>query len=327
MKKFFCLALCALTVLTVLPMAGCGEKKSETLSLGLGVYTSAEAVNAEKGEKGGGTVISTVAAVLIDGSGRIADCFLDAAENELSHTSDGKALSDGKFLTKRELGEDYGMKTYGGAKLEWYEQADAFERVCIGKTPEEVKALVASDGKGSEEVVRAGCTIAVSDFVRAIEKAFANARPSAAVKGDTLKLGVSTVRSTEDASAEAHGKNRIDTTFFAATVDPSDRITAAYSDCAEIEFSFDAAGTSDNGGKWVISTKRDAGDAYGMKTYGGADKEWYEQADVFDRACIGKTSKSLSLLLGKDGYGNAELQTAGCTIVISEFVKAAAKIG
>lgn len=327
MKKFFCLALCALTFLTALPMAGCGEKKNEALSLGLGVYTSAEAVNAEKGKTGGGTATSTAAAVLIDGSGRITDCFLDAAENDLSYTSDGKALSDGKFLTKREQGEDYGMKTYGGATLEWYEQADAFEHLCIGKTLEEVKALVASDGKGNEEVVRAGCTISVSDFTKAIEKAFANARPSAATVGDTLKLGAATVRTTEDASADAHGKNQIDTTFFAATVDPSDHITAAYSDCAEIEFSFDAEGFSENGGKWIISSKRDAGDAYGMKQYGGADKEWYEQADVFDRACIGKTSKELSLLLGKDGYGNAELQTAGCTIVISEFVKAASKIG
>ena len=327
MKKVFCLVLCTATLLTAFSMIGCGEKKKDTLSLGLGVYTSAEAENAIQGKRGGGTATSTVAAILIDGNGRITDCYLDAAENELSYTSDGKALSEGKFLTKREQGEDYGMKTYGGAALEWYEQADALERVCIGKTLDEVKALIASDGKGNDEVVRAGCTIAVSDFIKAIEKAFANARPSGATKGDTLKLGTATMRTTEDASAESHGKNQTDTTFFAATVNPSDHITAAYSDCVEVEFSFNAEGVSDNGGKWIISTKRDSGDAYGMKTYGGADLEWYEQADVFDRACIGKTSKELSMLLGKDGYGNAELQTAGCTIVISEFLKAASKIG
>ena len=67
------------------------------------------------------------------------------------------------------------MKTYGGALKEWYEEADVFGALAVGKTIEEVKAMVAENGKGNEEVIRAGCTISVSDFVKAIEKAVQSA--------------------------------------------------------------------------------------------------------------------------------------------------------
>lgn len=319
--------LCAAMLFLPVLLSGCTEKKSESLSIGLGIYTSAEAENATVSKNGGGTVTSTAAAVLVDSSGKIVSCFLDVAENQISYTASGEALADDKFLTKREQGDGYGMKTHGGASLEWYEQADVFERACNGKTIDEIKALVASDGKGSDEVIRAGCTIDVSDFVKAITKAVANATPSAATRRDTLKLGAATVRTAEDATINANGKNQTDTTFFAAAVDPTDHITAAYSDCVEVEFSFNAAGISENSGQWTILSKREAGDAYGMKTYGGASLEWYEQASTFDRACIGKKSAEISSLLGKDGYGIVALQTAGCTILVNDFVKAASKIG
>jgi ABC-type branched-subunit amino acid transport system ATPase component len=59
----------------------------------------------------------------------------------------------------------------------------------------------------------------------------------------------------------------------------------------------------------------------------GTVKEWYEQADAFNAATIGKTAGEITSLLGDNGYGNADLQTAGCTIAVSALVKAAAKIG
>jgi hypothetical protein len=63
-----------------------------------------------------------------------------------------------------------------------------------------------------------------------------------------------------------------------------------------------------------------------MVAYGGAKNEWYAQAAAFDAACIGKTAAEISALMGSDGKGVADLQTAGCTIYVSGFVKAASKI-
>ena len=62
-----------------------------------------------------------------------------------------------------------------------------------------------------------------------------------------------------------------------------------------------------------------------MVAYGGATKEWFEQADAFDAACVGKTTAEIAGLAADDGKGNADLQAAGCTITVTGFVKAATK--
>lgn len=326
MKKIFSFLLCATTAFSVCMLTGCVGKKKEALRFGLGVYTSVEATNAAEDQNGNGQAVMTVAAVLLDQKNKIVRCVLDCADYTLSYTASGKAPANESFLTKREQGAAYGMKLYGGAVKEWYEQADAFCTLVQGKTVDEVKALVASDGKGNGNVIRAGCTISVSDFVKSIEKASDQAVASSATAKDTLKLGCATIQTTEDASADSLGKNLIETTFFAATADTNGIITDAHSDCAEIELTFDSAGASQTEGKWIVSTKRDCGNSYGMKQYGGAKKEWYEQADAFDRACIGKRAGDISSLLGIDGYGTDVLQNAGCTIRVNGFVKAALKI-
>ena len=73
-----------------------------------------------------------------------------------------------EVLSKRQKGDNYGMSRTG--KLEWYAQADAFETVCLGKTADEVIALMVEGGKGSEAVTTAGCTIGIEGFVKAAEK-------------------------------------------------------------------------------------------------------------------------------------------------------------
>ena len=76
-----------------------------------------------------------------------------------------------------------------------------------------------------------------------------------------------------------------------------------------------------------MSSKREAGANYGMVAYGGAAKEWFQQADAFNAVCVGKTAGEVSGLMGTDSYGNADVKAAGCTILVNGFVKAASKIG
>ena len=86
-------------------------------------------------------------------------------------------------------------------------------------------------------------------------------------------------------------------------------------------FGFDATGASDFDATKAISTKKELGANYGMVAYAGAAHEWFEQAAAFDAACLGKTASEISGLVG-----NADLQAAGCTIDVNDFVKAAAKV-
>lgn len=219
------------------------------------------------------------------------------------------------------------MVAYGGATKEWYEQADAFMALVAGKTLDEVKALVAEGNKGNDEVINAGCTIMINEFVLAIEKAVNNAADSAATSAHTLKLGVHTEQTCTDATEEKAGKNQVETTFFAAAVDADGKVVVASSDVAQVAFTFDAAGASTYDLNKAVQTKKEQGDNYGMVAYGGAAKEWYAQAAAFDAACVGKTASEIAGFMGADNYGNADLKAAGCTILVNGLVKAAQKIG
>ena len=157
-------------------LASCSREKSTESSSGSvknGTYIKTVS-QSDAGDSEGKTEFAfTSAAVSFDKNGKVISCELDAADIAVEYTSDGKAVPVSDFATKRELGDRYGMKA-GGAKAEWYEQADTFEKVVEGKTTEEIKKLVGDGGRGTDEVISAGCTISVEDFVKAIEKAAKN---------------------------------------------------------------------------------------------------------------------------------------------------------
>ncbi len=335
MKKFIASLLC-LFLLPCFFLCSCG-KKSEEQKFGLGIYSYYSSVNNASADKNGGvTVLHTAASVLIDKNGKIIDIDLDSAECTGGFTKDGKFTASEKFLTKSELSDDYGMAKYGtdrngdGKVLEWDEQAEAFEDIVKGKTLDEIKALVA-DPYGTDEVIKAGCTIAVSDFVKAIEKAFANAKAYDG-KADEIELGiVSSANSPKDASADANGTNNIDTYFAASLKDSANKVIAMHIDCAEAQIKFDMNGSSVTSASDAIKTKNELGADYGMSKYGtdrnedGQVFEWYAQAEAFANACIGKTAAQIAGLIENDGYASPDVQSAGCTIYISDMAKAAVK--
>ena len=328
MKKLIALLIASVMMLSLVSLVGC-QSTPANLKLGLGISVSASGTDASADANGTDALTVTAAAVLVDNEGKIVKVVLDCADSSVEHTANGQAVAVESFKTKLELGDDYGMKnpTYGSAK-EWYEHAEIFCNLVVGKTATEVKALVAENAKGTEEVLNAGCTIYVSDFATAIDKAITNAVESNATANDTLKLGVATSQTATDATAEENGSNKIETYLCAAAVDAEGKIVAAKSDCVEATIGFDAEGKTTFDPTVKILSKGELGDDYGMKnpTYGSA-KEWYEHAAAFDAACLGKKASEVNSLMGNDGKGVADLQDAGCTIYVSGFVKAAAKIG
>ena len=331
MKKFFSMVLVLSMVLSLGLLSACGTTndggEKEALKLGLGVHATASATDATEDKPGQGQATATVAAVLVDNEGKIVSAFIDCADNKVSYNADGTAVAAASFATKYEQGDAYGMVAYGGAAKEWYEQADAFCALIAGKTVDEVKALVADDNRGTEEVVNAGCTVYVSDFALAIEKAVANATDSGATAADTLKIGVYTAQSTGDATEDKDGSNQVEITAFAAAIDANGKITAASSDCLQVKFTFDLTGASTFDATKALATKKEQGDAYNMVAYGGAGMEWYAQAAAFDALCVGKNVAEVGALVGADNYGTEDVVAAGCTILVDGFVKAASKLG
>ena len=334
MKKFISLCLVIVLSLSMLfVFTACGDTTDNTdapattLKFGAAVYTSAPTTaDATADAEGTGKVDVTVAAVTVDADGKIVACAIDTASNTVKFTNDGKAIANGAFLTKYEQGANYGMVAYGNAAKEWFEQADAFETVVAGKTLDQVKALITAEGIGTEDVINAGCTIGISDFVAAVEKAYNAAADSNATSADTVKVAAYTEQTCTDATADKDGSNKVATTVFAAAVDAQGKIVAASSDCVEVTFTFTTAGVATLDTTKEVLSKKEHGTNYGMVAYGNAAKEWFEQAAAFDAACIGKTASEISGLMGNDGKGVEDVQSAGCTIYVTGFVKAAEKI-
>ena len=178
MKKILSVVLAALMLLSVASFTSCGETKAEELSFGMGISASyGDVTNADGETNGKGEVVATVAAVLVDGEGKIVKCVLDTADNTVEYTSAGVAVA-GEFATKRELGDNYMMAAYGsdlngdGKVLEWYAQADAFEAACVGLDANGISALVGESGYyGTEALANAGCTMGVASLVAVAVKA------------------------------------------------------------------------------------------------------------------------------------------------------------
>lgn len=68
-----------------------------------------------------------------------------------------------------------------------------------------------------------------------------------------------------------------------------------------------------------FSTKRELGDAYGMKA-AGSKQEWYEQADAFCKYVVGMTANEVAGIETQDGKATDADLTAGCTIAVSDFM-------
>ena len=299
----------------------------DTLKFGMGVYTNvSKASDATEDKAGEGKVAITVAVLTVNEAGRVVACQLDTIENTVKYTADGEAIANTAFKTKYELGYDYMMKAYGAPK-EWFEQADAFEGVVVGKTLNEIKALVAEGNKGTADVMAAGCTIMINEFVVAIEKAFANLADSTATADSVLKLAMSVEQSTKDAEEDKAGTNQVDTTIFSAAVDANGKVLVADTDCVQVKFTFDIDGASTYDLTKVVSSKRQLGMAYGMVAYGPATLEWFEQADVFETLCVGKSAAEIVALCVDNAYGTDAVKAAGCTMLVNGFAKAAAKLG
>ncbi len=329
MKKVISIALVAILALSVFAMVGCGKEKtpetpeapaSTGLKFGMGVVSTLSSVNDAEDEDGSATFEATAVAVLLDKDSKIVAIDLDTADIKAQWTADGKAVVAEDLRTKYEKGTDYGMAAIG--KKEWNEQADAFMATAVGKTLDEVKAMMGEDTMAKGDLATAGCTISVGSFVKALEEAVANAVDSKAVAENKLNLAIVTSVAPTDAEEDVEGKVEINSTIVAAVVDAEGKVVVSKTDCAQAEVKFDEEGAAlTEAGDF--KTKGEKGTEYGMSAAGF--KEWNEQAAAFDATLVGKKTADFAALMGEDTKATGDLAAAGCTIYVSDMIKAAEK--
>ena len=299
------------------------EEKIEVSDYTLGMGT---VVALDGSTQGAAKQTATIAAVILDDSGKVVKCVIDVADTKLDVT-DGNVTTGNTYLTKNELGNDYGMKTYSGIGKEWFEQADAFADFCVGKTADQIEKIeVGDNGKATDADLLSGCTMGVSDIKAAVIKAVNDKSAKKYSSAETADLSLAVIvddSASAPATAEAEGKASMTVNLCAAAVVDS-KVAGAVIDIAQPSFAFNTAGeiTKTDFSK----TKRELGDDYGMKTYSGVGKEWYEQADVFCDHIVGMSASDISSIgIGDGGKATDADLLSGCTIAVGDFVKIASK--
>ncbi len=261
------------------------------------IPTVAESTSAAADAEGEAKYDVTMVAVTVTDDGVIESCLIDSLPASVKFDSTGAITTDlsTTFPTKNELGEDYGMKAYGGAKYEWNEQVAALAEYAKGKTVEQLrKGAVNEAGMAADADLASTATIHLGSFVSGIEAAVANAAHMGAQAGDQLKLAsLNKLTKSTAPEGEKNGVAQLDADITAMTMN-GDTITSCYIDSVQAKVEFDTAGTIVTDLSAPVLTKNQLGENYGMKAWGNAIAEWDQQTAAFCKYVTGKTAQQVS---------------------------------
>ena len=240
--------------------------------------------------------------------------------------TDGNVTTGNEYPTKMEKGDAYGMVQFGNAIAEWDAQTKAFEEFVVGKTVAEVVGLETQEHNGHnvavDETLYAGCTMDITAFKEAVEKAGNDAWAVTFTTADAFTLGVAAITNDADSTvptAEEDGVVKMYTEFGAAVVGADGKILAALNDAIQPNITVNTAGeiveTAFGG------TKRELGDDYNMVKFGNAIAEWDAQSAAFSEYTVGKTADEVAGLETQEHNGHQvtvdETLFASCTMQIT----------
>lgn len=123
---------------------------------------------------------TTFAATAFDKDGKVVGALVDVTQAKVAFDAEGKVTSDkaAAVQSKKELGDDYGMKGNSGIGKEWHEQMTAFEAWMVGKdtfTITNLKVKVVNDSHQNVPDVpelTSSVTITVEDYLASVLEAF-----------------------------------------------------------------------------------------------------------------------------------------------------------
>ena len=128
-------------------------------------------------EKNGTIQLDCEIVALTRNDGKITSCYIDSVQAKISIDATGTITTDltAPVKTKNQLGADYGMVAWGGAKYEWDRQAAEFASYVTGKTAQEVADIAISESTKPADGTDLSTTVTISiaGFQALIAKAMA----------------------------------------------------------------------------------------------------------------------------------------------------------
>ncbi len=143
-------------------------------------------------------------------------------------------------------------------------------------------------------------------------------------EGGAVKTGLSiytSLANSQNASVDWDGSAVLDITLVAVTVDDGGVIHSCVIDQIKPQITFDSAGRLTTDPATVFASKRELGEAYGMKEASSIGQEWYQQAQAMADYAVGKTVAQLKgLAVDQRGVPTEADLAASVTISIADFV-------
>ena len=106
------------------------------------------------------------------------------------------------------------------------------------------------------------------------------------------KVGTASYTHTNDSYGYTEGRNgrgAVSTTLVAAVFDNNGKIVRISIDEVESRIGIDGTGQLADFTAGEVKSKKELGDAYGMKTYSSIGKEWYQQVESLEKWLEGKS--------------------------------------
>ncbi len=303
-------------------------------SLGLGVVTTIGRSNDYDEENEimpMGQVDSIIATATFDQDGRVVDVLIDTAQVRVEFDENLQVATDptGEFLSKKELGDDYGMRVASPIERECDEQIADLEAWMAGKTVGEIKALdLLDDGSPDDPDLVTSVTITVTGYIAALEKAYQNAvdvQHGAEMPG--LGHNISINRSAGyDPENDIMPMAQVDVVIAAAAFNEAGEVGAVLIDTAQTRVQFDEEGQVISDRTAEYPTKKELGDDYGMRVASPIEREWDEQIANLEAWMVGKTVDEIKALdLLEDGAPDDPDLVTSVTITVTSYLKVLAE--
>lgn len=257
-----------------------------------GLAIIADTTDSDSGEEAAYDV--AVAAVTVDENGVIRQCIIDGVDIDVPFDRTGTVTGD---ITSTLQSRSETSDIFAG-------RAEQVASHSVGKTA----AQLQNGGDDDEE-----------ELLNAVARAAESAQHVGAQEGDELRLAlIGDLSGSTSATGSEAGRVRLNCDASAVTF-RGETITSCRIDSVQADVSFDAMGTITGELSRHVKTKTELGDDYGMKRYGGASYEWYEQAENFAAYAAGKTAAQILGLELSDGKPVQPDLAASVTISVTPF--------
>ena len=159
-------------------------------------------------------------------------------------------------------------------------------------------------------------------FIAALVLTACGANKTETTKSFDYKVGTASYTHTNDSYGYTEGRNgrgAVCTTLVAAVFDNNGNIVRISIDEVESKITIDGTGQLADFTAGEVKSKKELGDAYGMKTYSGIGKEWYQQVETLEKWLEGKPvntiigGASAKMFTAENSYSTGNMANSATT--------------